>query len=92
MNTCPECHRYLGSAGHRDGCSKRGLSPVASDPWLACSAGMLKAAMQEAMRRKMFSRWDVAHNVAANWSNMKACVDAALQHANARGQAPSEAE
>ncbi len=53
---------------------------------------MLKAAMQEAMRRKMFSRWDVAHNVAANWSNMKACVDAALQHANARGQAPSEAE
>ena len=35
MNTCPECNRFLGSAGHREGCSKSGLSPVASDPLLA---------------------------------------------------------
>lgn len=31
MNPCPECNRYLGSAGHREGCSKSGLSPVRSD-------------------------------------------------------------
>ena len=35
MNTCPECNRFLGDAGHARTCSKRGLSPVASDPLLA---------------------------------------------------------
>ena len=34
MNTCPECNRFLGNAGHASTCSKRGLSPVASDPLL----------------------------------------------------------
>ena len=35
MNTCPECKRYLGSAGHAQGCSHSGLSPVAPDHLLA---------------------------------------------------------
>jgi hypothetical protein len=34
MNTCPECNRFLGDAGHRPQCSKRGLSPVRSEPLL----------------------------------------------------------
>jgi len=28
MNTCPECNRFLGDAGHASTCSKRGLPPV----------------------------------------------------------------
>ena len=35
MNTCPECNRFLGDAGHARTCSKRGLSPVPSNPLLA---------------------------------------------------------
>jgi hypothetical protein len=34
MNKCPECNRFLGSAGHREGCSKSGLSPVRSDSFV----------------------------------------------------------
>ena len=37
MSTCPECNRFLGDAGHASTCSKRGLSPVASDPLLDVS-------------------------------------------------------
>ena len=42
MNTCPECHRFLGSAGHREGCSKSGLSHVASDPLLAAACSIMR--------------------------------------------------
>ena len=35
MKTCHECNRFLGDTGHALTCSKRGLSPVASDPLLA---------------------------------------------------------
>ena len=47
MNTCPECNRFLGAAGHREGCSKSGLSPVASNPSLADALTAIRALIQE---------------------------------------------
>jgi len=44
MSTCPECNTFLGSAGHREGCSNTGLSPVPSNDLLGCAITFRDAA------------------------------------------------
>ena len=84
MNTCPECNRFLGDAGHASTCSKRGLSPVASDPLLALQIRNLIAAREfntaEANRELSLGGWLSDHRHEDN--NLAAEIDALIEKAN----------
>lgn len=83
MNGCEmmKCtHYYNGRCTYPgETCKYRGHSSVQSTALLACTDGMLQAAVDKAVENGLLPKAGFHEVIADNWRRMEECINAALQ-------------